>query len=233
MRPAAGWIDALPIDRMLAEFSLWSADLGRLADEMARVDRHVDLYHIDVADGRFSPALLFFPDLTAVVRKLTTKPLHVHLMTSDDILLAQIEQFASAGADLITVHVENSNADAALALIDRLGISSGIVLQLETPITAVAPFLGRVRFVTLLGTRIGIRGQELDDEAPPRLRAARSLVASESRQRRVILAADGGIREHTVKGLRKAGAETIVMGSLAFNADDLSRRMAWIHAQTT
>ena len=84
MRPTAGWLDALPVDRMLAEFSLWSADLGRLADEMARVDRHVDLYHIDVADGRFSPALLFFPDLTAVVRKLTTKPLHVHLMTSDE-----------------------------------------------------------------------------------------------------------------------------------------------------
>jgi ribulose-phosphate 3-epimerase len=233
MRPAAGWLDALPIDRILAEFSLWSADLGRLADEMARVDRHVDLYHIDVADGRFSPALLFFPDLTAVVRKLTTKPLHVHLMTSDDILLAQIEQFASAGADLITVHVENSNADAALALIDRLGIPSGIVLQLETPIAAVAPFLGRVRFVTLLGTRIGIRGEGLDDEARPRLRAARALIARESWQHRVILAADGGIREHTVQGLREAGAETIVMGSLAFNADDLSRRMAWIHAQTT
>ena len=233
MRPVAGWLEALPIDRLLAEFSLWSADLGRLADEMARVDRHVDLYHIDVADGRSSPALLFFPDLTSVARKLTIKPLHVHLMTSDDILLAQIEQFASAGADLITVHVENSNADAALALIDRLGIPSGIVLQLETPIAAVAPFLGRVRFVTLLGTRIGIRGQGLDDEAPPRLRAARALIASERRQRRVILAADGGIREHTVKGLRKAGAEAIVMGSLAFNADDLSRRMAWIHAQTT
>jgi ribulose-phosphate 3-epimerase len=233
MRPAAGWLDALPIDRILAEFSLWSADLGRLADEMARVDRHVDLYHIDVADGRFSPALLFFPDLTAVVRKLTTKPLHVHLMTSDDILLAQIEQFASAGADLITVHVENSNADAALALIDRLGIPSGIVLQLETPIAAVAPFLGRVRFVTLLGTRIGIRGEGLDDEARARLRAARALIARESWQHRVILAADGGIREHTVQGLREAGAETIVMGSLAFNADDLSRRMAWIHAQTT
>lgn len=233
MRPAAGWLDALPIDRILAEFSLWSADLGRLADEMARVDRHVDLYHIDVADGRFSPALLFFPDLTAVVRKLTTKPLHVHLMISDDILLAQIEQFASAGADLITVQVENSNADAALTLIDRLGIPSGIVLQLKTPIAALVPFLGRVRFVTLLGTRIGFRGQGLDDEAPPRLRAARALIARESRERRVILAADGGIREHTVQGLREAGAETIVMGSLAFNADDLSRRMAWIYARTT
>ena len=159
MRPAAGWLDALPIDRMLAEFSLWSADLGRLAVEMARVNRHVDLYHIDVADGRFSPALLFFPDLTAVVRKLTTKPLHVHLMMSDDILLAQIEQFVDAGADLITVHVENKNAEAALALIDRLGIPSGLALQVETPIAALAPFLDRVRFVSLLGTRMGIRGQ--------------------------------------------------------------------------
>ncbi len=77
MKPAAGWFDALPKDRLLAEFSLWSADLARVADDIARVDQHVDIYHVDVADGHFSPALLYFPDLLAAVRKLTRKPLHV------------------------------------------------------------------------------------------------------------------------------------------------------------
>src|SRR5580704_15119931 len=90
MKPPSGWLDALPDHRLLAEFSLWSADLGRLADDIARVDDFVDIYHIDVADGHFSPALLYFPDLTAVVRKATAKPLHVHLMTADAILLDQI-----------------------------------------------------------------------------------------------------------------------------------------------
>lgn len=231
MRPESGWLDALPSDRLLAEFSLWSADLGRVADEVARVDALVDLYHADVADGHFSPALLFFPDQVAVLRKLTGRPLHVHLMTADAILESQIEQFAEAGADLISIHAENRNIEPALALIDRLGLPSGLVLQLHTPVGAVEPYLDRIRFLTLLGTRIGVKGQGLDESAEARLKAARRMVAGASGGRRIVVAADGGIREHTVPGLRRAGAETIVMGSLAFNAEDLAQRIAWVHAQ--
>ena len=94
--------------------SLWSADLGRLADDIRRVEAFTDIFHIDVADGHFSPALLFFPDLVAVARRATAKPLHVHLMVADAILQSQVEQFADAGADLISVHAENANAAAAL-----------------------------------------------------------------------------------------------------------------------
>ena len=84
--------------------------------------------------------------------------------------------------------------------------------------------------LTLLGTRIGVKGQDLDAEAEPRCaRRARSL-RQKAPARRVVLAADGGIREHTVPRLRKAGAETIVMGSLAFGAKDLRQRMAWVRA---
>ena len=231
MKPAADWFDALPPDRLLAEFSLWSADLGRLTDDIARVDRFVDLYHIDVADGHFSPSLLFFPDLAAASRKVTAKPFHVHLMCTDDILHDQIKQFAEAGADLISIHAENREADTALALIDRLGLKSGLVLQLHTPVTAAARFLDRLRFLTLLGTRIGIKGQGLDDTAGQRLREAKSMIAASTVGHRLLLAADGGIREHTVPALRRAGAESIVMGSLAFNAENLSDRMAWVRAQ--
>jgi ribulose-phosphate 3-epimerase len=233
MRPAAGWLDVLPSGRLLAEFSLWSADLTRLADEIARVDAYVDIYHIDVADGRFTPALLFFPDLAAAVRKHTARPLHVHLMVTDDILQSQIEQFAEAGADLITVHGENRDIEAALTLIERLGALSGLVLQLDTPITALTPYLDRIRIATLLGTPIGVKGQGLDPEAEARLTAARTLISGMRLERRVILAADGAIREQTVPGLRRAGADAIVMGSLAFNAEDLAKRMAWVHAQTS
>ena len=78
---------ALAGDRLLAEFSLWSADLVRMADDVARVDRFVDIYHADVADGHFSPAMLLFPDLIAQVRPLTGRPVHIHLMVGDDALL--------------------------------------------------------------------------------------------------------------------------------------------------
>ncbi|CAM5775793.1 ribulose-phosphate 3-epimerase [Labrys miyagiensis] len=228
MTPASGWLAALPADRLLAEFSLWSADLGHLVDDIARVEPHVDMFHIDVADGHFSPALLYFPDLTAAVRKVTAKPLHVHLMTTDDILIDQIDQFAEAGADVISVHAENGNADAALAHIHKLGLASGVVLQLHTPVAAAERFLDRISILTLLGTLIGIKGVGLDDSALGRLREARKLIAAKAGHR-IVLASDGGNRDHTVPNLRLAGAETVVLGSLAFGAPDLDARMAWVH----
>lgn len=223
-------IEGLPRNRLLAEFSLWSANLVRMADDMARVDQYVDIYHVDVADGHFSPAMLLFPDLVAQIRKQTGKPIHVHLMVGDAILLDQIEQFADAGADIVSVHAENANAESGLEHILSRGAKAGIVLQLHTPVEAVAPLLDRVSMLTLLGTRIGIKGVGLDPAAEGRLVAARRLISSATATHRIILAADGGIREHTVPGLRRSGADTIVMGSLAFGAGDLAERMAWVHA---
>ena len=228
-------IAALPRTRLMAEMSLWSADLGRMTDDMARIDPYTDIYHLDVADGHFSPALLLFPDLVAVIRKNTSKPVHVHLMVADAILEDQIRQFAEVGADLISLHLENSNADAGLALIGSLGKASGMVLQLHSPVAAAKPFLNRISMLTLLGTRIGVKGQGLDEHAVPRLQEARQMIAASGQDHRIILAADGGIREHTVPQLHGAGAETVVMGSLAFNAPDLEARMAWVqsHAKAT
>ena len=223
-------LDTLPNDRLLAEFSLWSANLVRMADDVARVDEVVDIYHADVADGHFSPAMLLFPDLIAQVRPLTDKPIHVHLMVQDDALTDQIDQFVDAGADIISIHAENANLDAGIDRIHGSGLAAGVVLQLHTPVASLAPCLGRLSMVTLLGTQMGIKGVGLDPAAEDRLREARRMIDEQSGQR-ILLAADGGIREHTVPGLRRSGADTIVMGSLAFGAEDLSARMAWVHAQ--
>jgi ribulose-phosphate 3-epimerase len=230
-RPAADWFETLPRDRLLVEMSLWSADLARLESDLLRVNDGTDIFHIDVADGHFSPALLFFPDLVARLRKVTAKPFHVHLMVSDAVLMSQIDQFAKAGADLISVHVENANAAEALANITQRGLKRGVVLQVQTPVAAAAPLLPQIDMLTLLGTRIGVSGQSLDETAPARLIEARKLVASTVKGRRVITAADGGIREHTVPLLRKSGAQTVVMGSLAFGAEDFPARIEWVRGQ--
>ena len=230
-KPDAGWLAALPRHRLLAEYSLWSADLANLERDIARTEPHADLYHVDVADGRFAPSFLFFPDQVARIRALTAKPLHVHLMIEGDIVLAQIRQFAEAGADLITVHAENGPVvDEALGLIADLGCAAGLVLRLETPEAAARPWLDRVAFVTLLGTAIGVKGQGLSDTACPRLAAMRGLMREAGREADIRLAADGGIRDTTVPRLREAGAETVVLGSLAFGAPDLAARTAWLHA---
>ena len=223
-------IDDLPRDRLIAEFSLWSADLLRLDVELARIAPHADLLHIDVADGHFAPALLFFPDLVAAIRKASAVPIHVHLMIADRELLAQIDQFADAGADLISIHVENASvANKALDLLAARGVAAGMVLKVDTAVESVAPYLSRLRFLTLLGTRIGVKGQGLDAKALDRLQTARRLIAGCGAGHRIVLAADGGIRETTVPLLRAAGADTVVLGSLAFGAPDLAARMSWLH----
>jgi ribulose-phosphate 3-epimerase len=228
-RPDRDWIAKLPRTRLLAEYSMWSADLIRLADDLARITPHADILHVDVADGHFAPALLFFPDLVARLRDQTALPIHVHLMVADAVLLAQIDQFAEAGADLISLHVENAAvAGAALDRIADHGLKSGMVLRVETPVARAAPWLGRLDMLTLLGTAIGVKGQGLDPTATARLQQAGTLIAATGR--RIVLAADGGIRDTTVPLLRQAGAETVVMGSLAFGAPDLAERMRWLHA---
>ncbi|MBP2448942.1 ribulose-phosphate 3-epimerase [Rhizobium leguminosarum] len=229
--PQKNWIADLPKDRLIAEFSVWSADLMRLTDDLARVDPHVDILHIDVADGHFAPAMLFFPDLVAGVRKVSARPIHVHLMVADSIILSQIEQFADAGSDLISLHVENESvADEALDLLDRCGIAAGMVLKIDTPVERIKKYVSRLRFVTLLGTAIGVKGQGLDEKAGARLQQAKQIIAGRGAADRIVLAADGGIREHTVPLLRQSGAETVVLGSLAFNAPSLDERMAWVRA---
>jgi len=161
-------------------------------------------------------------------RQTSETPIHVHLMIADSILLSQIDQFAESGADLISIHCENSNAEAALTHIKSLGLKTGMVLKVETPVENVKPFLPQLDFVTLLGTAIGVKGQGLDPTATTRLRDTKSLISGSGR--RIVLAADGGIRENTVPELHKAGAETVVLGSLAFGAPDLAQRMAWLKA---
>lgn len=227
-KPNLDWLDRLPRNRLLGEFSLWSADLLNLDRDLARIEPYAAMLHVDVADGVFAPALLFFPDLVAAIRRRTDVPVHVHLMTDDAILLHQIDQFAEAGADLISLHAENANAAAGLERIATHGIKSGMVLCVETPVERAAPVLARLDALTLLGTAIGVKGQGLDPSAGDRLREARALIASASRP--ILLCADGGIRETTVPLLRHAGAETVVLGSLAFGAPDLAARMEWLRS---
>lgn len=214
----SAWIAALPRERLLAEFSLWSADLVRLADDIARAEPFADLFHIDVSDGHYSSRLLFFPDLVARIREITKTPLHVHLMADPAVLPAQIDQFAEAGADLISVHEAS-----AIDRIDAHGKAAGLVLAPDVALESVAPWLERIEFLTLLGTAVGVKGKGLLPEALPRMRRARQIAGD-----RVRLAADGGIRRETVPLLRQAGADSVVMGSLAFGSGDLRRTMEWL-----
>jgi ribulose-phosphate 3-epimerase len=208
---------------LLLDVSLWSADLANLAPSIAAVEPYADSFHIDVADGHFVPTLLFFPDLVAAIRALTSKPLHVHLMVDDPARLAP--PFLDAGADIVSVHVETPAAADALALIARSGRTPGLALLLETPVDVLRPLLPYARAIIAMGTPTGIKGVDLAPDACARLGEIRALIGDRSD---VTIYADGGIREHTVAQLRAAGADAIVPGSLLFGARDRATIHAWL-----
>lgn len=225
-----GW-SQLPRDRLLADVSLWSADLANLAADIQRLSPWADSFHLDAADGHFVPSLLFFPDLIRAIQPHTAVPFHVHLMAERPALLAS--QFLDAGADLLTVHVENGEREAGAAIEEakRRGCGAGVALQIQTPVPAVLPYLDAIDVVILLGTEVGVKGCDLAPQACDRLREARSLLREHSKHH-VRLVADGGIRAHTVSALYAAGADAIVPGSLVFQATDLEATFGWLRSHS-
>jgi ribulose-phosphate 3-epimerase len=220
--------DQYPTDRLIADISLWSADFTCFREEIVRTDPYVDLYHIDVSDAHFVPGLLFFPDLVASLRPLTQKAFHVHLMVENP--LGLIEEFAAAGANLITVHSElGSLALAALQKIRKLGLGTGLALGLDVSVDFVLPYLEMVDIIILMGTAMGVKGVDLSSLACPRMRAIQLLLQEQGFSKNVKVEADGGIRVNTARALRASGADLIVMGSLAFKSKDLAEIFTWVH----
>jgi len=222
------WQD-FPDDRLLVDLSIWSANLTVLGDEIRRMDPWVDLFHFDVSDAHFVPGLLFFPDLVAALRPLTRRPFHVHLMVERPDQLVQ--PFLEAGADRISVHVENGRVGvAAIEQIRQSGKSAGIAVALETSLEETLPYLDRIDSILLMGTRLGMKGQGLAPEAAGRIRSMRSLLDAQGYTGRIKIFADGGIRQTTVPTIRSAGADGIVPGSLIFGSVDPEGTFRWIHS---
>ncbi|GMU92310.1 MAG: hypothetical protein AMXMBFR4_13680 [Candidatus Hydrogenedentota bacterium] len=204
--------------------SLWSADLTNLESEIKRVEPYSERFHIDVADGHYTPTMLFFPDLVKAMRRHTEKPFEVHLMTTHP--LAWIDPFVEAGADGFIVYLDSQqDARTIVDAIKSQGKFVGISLSLDQPLDLLGPFWGDLTVVCLLGTRIGIKGAEMDPSVPDRIRQARQIISS--RGLTAEIEADGGIRRHTVPLIHAAGADYIVPGSLMFGEDPATMR-AWL-----
>ena len=202
-------------------------------DDLARTEPYADLHHIDVADGRFAPAFLFFPDLVARIagadRAADPCPSDGRPTRSSR---RRSAQFAEAGADLISVHAENGEAaDGAGRSLAELGAAAGVVLRLETPVDGRRRPSWPRRLRDAARHRIGVKGQGLSDAGLPAAAAeARALLREAGARGRVVLAADGGIRDETVPRLR-APAPTPWSWARSPSATPTSpARMRWLHA---
>ncbi|MBI2941569.1 MAG: ribulose-phosphate 3-epimerase [Chloroflexi bacterium] len=201
--------------------SLWSADLANLASEIARVEPYSERLHLDVADGHYVQAMLFFPDLVKALRRHTWLPFEVHLMTTDP--AGWVAPFVEAGADILIFSLDSASDPGQV--IDRIkssGRRAGLSLLLEEPVDLLDPYWGDLDVVTITGTAMGIKGASMDPGVPDKIRRARRIIAE--RGLKTEIEADGGIRRETVPLIHAAGADFIVPGSLMFGGDPRALR---------
>ena len=196
-----------------------SADFLHLEKDVDLVNRHADIFHLDVMDGTFVPNISFgFPVVEAIARA-AEKPLDVHLMIVHP--EKYVERFAKAGAAYISFHYEAAREESAdiVAQIQAQGVQAGIVINPDCPVEAIFPLLPKVDFVLLMSVFAGFGGQKFIPESIGRIQAVRAELDRIGRKD-VPIEVDGGIGPENAEEVVKAGAEILVAGSSVFKADD-------------
>jgi len=198
--------------------SILSADFADMKSAVRMLKEiKADMIHCDVMDGMFVPNMTFGMKMVADIRKLTDLPLDVHLMIVEP--ERYIEEFCSAGADIVTVHAEATNhLHRAVQQIKACGSRPGVVLNPATAVDAVKYVLPDIDFVLLMSVNPGYGGQAFIPQTLQKIKELRDLAKSMGRE--IEIEIDGGINEHTVKMVQDAGADILVAGNAIFSAKD-------------
>jgi ribulose-phosphate 3-epimerase len=196
--------------------SILSADFARLGEEVRAVAKAgADLIHFDVMDNHYVPNLTVGPLVCAALRPHTELPIDVHLMVSPVDRLVQ--DFAKAGANLISFHPEASeHVDRTIGLIKEQGCKAGLVLNPASPLSWLDHTLDKLDLVLLMSVNPGFGGQAFIASVLPKIAEVRKRIGG----RPVWLEVDGGIKGDNIAQVAKAGADTFVAGSAIFGSKD-------------
>ena len=208
--------------------SILSADFGRLAEEVRAVEAAgADWIHVDVMDGHFVPNITIGPPVVKALRKVTRLPLDVHLMIAEPD--RYIDDFAAAGADILTVHVEACpHLHRTLQHIHQLGKRAGVSLNPLTHESSIEHALAFADLVLVMSVNPGFGGQSFIREVLPKVRAIRSMIDRAGRS--IHLEIDGGMAVGTAAQAAEAGARELVAGNAVFTKSDYAAAIAAIRA---
>ncbi len=200
--------------------SILSADFGHLADAVSQVEAAgADFIHVDVMDGHFVPNLTIGPPIVEALRPVTTLPLDVHLMMTNPDQF--IPEFAQAGANYLTVHVETCpHLHRTIQLIKEHGVKAGVTLNPSTSIVTLEEVAHLVDLILIMSVNPGFGGQSFIPSSLDKIFRARELITRTHSS--ALLEVDGGIKVDNAGDIVRAGADVLVAGSAIFGSSDYS-----------
>lgn len=201
--------------------SILAADFSKLGEEIAKVERAgADIIHVDIMDGHFVPNITIGPPVVKCLRKATKLPFDVHLMIENPDMY--IDAFIDAGADIISVHMENNpHIHRTLQRIREGGAHPAVALNPSTPIETLEWVLNDIDMVLLMTVNPGFGGQVYIEAMTDKIRKLRQM--ADSKQLKLDIEVDGGIDTENIYRITEAGANVIVAGSTIYRAENTAQ----------
>lgn len=198
--------------------SILAADFGNIERECNLIDKSdADWFHLDVMDGIFVPNISFGMPVVKAIRKMTSKPLDVHLMITEP--ERYIDKFIEIGSDIISFHIEATNKlEENISLIKSKNVKVGIAINPDTPIDSLIDIINKIDLVCLMGVFPGFAGQKFIKNTFDRLKELKKLIIDNNSK--ALIEVDGGVKADNYMELRSLGADVLVAGSYIFNSKD-------------